>query len=167
MGQAPLSLVRPPARPVGQLPNFPALGLHLPASPSTSARSRAPGSHAPRPGGRPRAARPPTHQQVRGARRARRGDRMQVWVPAGGRSEAQASVAAAAFRLSRWGRRLREGPRVSHASPSPPVNMAPGPPRTPPPHLGERLGRERGGRAGADARTRRPGCGCGSSGAGP
>lgn len=65
---------------------------------------------------------------------------MQVWVPAGGRSEAQASVAAAAFRLSRWGRRLREGPRVSHASPSPPVNMAPGPPRTPPPTSGKGWG---------------------------
>ncbi|XP_029811301.1 uncharacterized protein LOC115305098 [Suricata suricatta] len=43
-----------------------------------------------------------------------------------GASEAQAS--AAAFRLSPRVRSLWEGPRVPHALPSPPDNMAPGPP---------------------------------------
>lgn len=73
-----------------------------------------------------------------------------------GASEAQAS--AAAFRLSPRVRSLREGPRVPHALPSPPDNMAPGPPsREGSPLIpSEEPGRERGCQGGADARLRRP-----------
>lgn len=73
-----------------------------------------------------------------------------------GASEAQAS--AAAFRLSPRVRSLREGPRVPHALPSPPDNMAPGPPsRAGSPLIpSEEPGRERGWQGGADARLRRP-----------
>lgn len=59
-----------------------------------------------------------------------RGDRMQVRVPAASRREAPPS--AGLRRHSRLpdlaaGPEPREGPRVSHALPSPPVNMAPAP----------------------------------------
>ena len=126
----------------------------------------------------PRRRRPPTHQQVRGlrpesrrgeggaeARRLRRRPRRpdagpgpSRW-PTRGASDAQASAAAAAFQLSPKSPSLREGLRVAHALPSPPDNMAPGPPsRAGGPLIPlEEPGWERGGQGGADARLRRPG----------